>query len=183
MTDDLTTITLRTERLLLRPVGESDSADLFALLGDRHAMRYWDEPPWEHADLAAGFIQQSQARAAEGSGVRLIVADRESAGFLGWCAINDVDPDFRSAGLSVALSPLAWGRGYATEGLTALLDWAFPRFDLNRVQAETDTRNLPCARLLEKVGFRREGTLRQDCVVEGVVSDTWVYGLIASDRS
>jgi RimJ/RimL family protein N-acetyltransferase len=54
--------------------------------------------------------------------------------------------------------------------------------DLNRVQAETDTRNAPSARVLEKLGFVREGTLREDCVVNGDVSDSWVYGLLRRDR-
>ena len=72
----------------------------------------------------------------------------------------------------------AWGHGYATEAGRALLQWAFDRLDLNRVQAETDTRNVASARVLEKLGFVREGTLREDCVVNGEVSDSWVYGLI-----
>jgi RimJ/RimL family protein N-acetyltransferase len=59
-----------------------------------------------------------------------------------------------------------------------LLQWAFDTLDLNRVQAETDTRNAASARVLEKLGFVREGTLREDCVVNGEVSDSWVYGLL-----
>ncbi len=59
-----------------------------------------------------------------------------------------------------------------------MLQWAFATLDLNRVQAEADTRNAASARVLEKLGFAREGTLREDCVVEGVVSDTWVFGLL-----
>ncbi|MBU8860252.1 GNAT family N-acetyltransferase [Micromonospora sp. WMMB482] len=65
-----------------------------------------------------------------------------------------------------------------TEAVRALLQWAFDTLDLNRVQAETDTRNVASARVLEKLGFVREGTLREDCVVNGEVSDSWVYGLI-----
>jgi RimJ/RimL family protein N-acetyltransferase len=52
---------------------------------------------------------------------------------------------------------------------------------LNRVQAETDTRNVVSARVLEKLGFLREGTLREDCIVVGEVSDSWVFGLIRRD--
>ncbi|WP_345641004.1 GNAT family N-acetyltransferase [Pseudonocardia tropica] len=52
------------------------------------------------------------------------------------------------------------------------LRWAFGTFDLNRVQAEPDTRNVASARVLEKLGFVREGTLREDCVVNGDVSDS-----------
>lgn len=59
--------------------------------------------------------------------------------------------------------------------------WAFDALDLNRVQSETDARNLASARILEKVGFIREGTLREDCTVNGDVSDSWVYGLLRSD--
>ena len=59
-----------------------------------------------------------------------------------------------------------------------MLEWAFDTLDLNRVQAETDTRNVASARVLEKLGFEREGTLREDCVVNGEVSDSWVYGLL-----
>jgi ribosomal-protein-alanine N-acetyltransferase len=69
-------------------------------------------------------------------------------------------------------------RGYATEAARVLLRWAFGTLDLNRVQAQTDTRNLASARVLEKLGFVREGTLREDCVVNGEVSDSWVYGLL-----
>jgi len=46
------------------------------------------------------------------------------------------------------------------------------------VQAEADTRNAASARVLEKLGFVLEGTLREDCVVNGEVSDSWVYGLL-----
>ena len=56
--------------------------------------------------------------------------------------------------------------------------WAFDMLDLNRVQAEADTRNAASARVLEKLGFVLEGTLREDCVVNGDVSDSWVYGLL-----
>ena len=59
-----------------------------------------------------------------------------------------------------------------------MLDWAFDTLDLNRVQAETDTRNLASARVLEKLGFLHEGTLREDCIVNGEVSDSHVFGLL-----
>ena len=116
--------------------------------------------------------------ADEGSGARLAM-DRVSDGaFIGWCSLTRWNPDYRSASMGYCLDEAAWGHGYATEAGRALLQWAFDTLDLNRVQAETDTRNAASARVLEKLGFVREGTLREDCVVNGEVSDSWVYGLL-----
>lgn len=86
--------------------------------------------------------------------------------------------DYRSASLGCCLDDAVWGNGYATEAARALHQWAFDTLDLNRVHAETDTRNAASARVLEKLGFVREGTLRGDCVVNSEVSDSWVHGLI-----
>ncbi len=98
-------------------------------------------------------------------------------------ACPEWNPDFRSAALTYCLHEAAWGHGYATEAAGALLRWAFDTLDLNRVQAEADTRNAASARVLEKLGFVREGTLREDCVVNGEVSDSWVYGLLRREWS
>jgi RimJ/RimL family protein N-acetyltransferase len=62
-----------------------------------------------------------------------------------------------------------------------MLRWLYATLDLNRVEAELDTRNKASARVLEKLGFRLEGTKREDCIVSGEVSDSWIYGLLKRD--
>ena len=88
------------------------------------------------------------------------------------------DAVYRSALLGYCLDEPAWGQGFATEAAGALLQWAFNTLDLNRVQSEADTRNAASGRVLEKLGFSHEGTLRENCIVAGEVSDSWVYGLL-----
>src|SRR6478735_5043576 len=144
----LPTPTLHTARLRLRPVTSADADALFALHSNAYVLRYWDAPPWSERARAERFITACRQMAEEGSAS------------MGYC-----------------LGAAAWGHGYATEAARALLQWAFDTLDLNRVQAETDTRNVASARVLEKLGFVREGTLREDCVVNGEVSDSWVFGL------
>jgi ribosomal-protein-alanine N-acetyltransferase len=174
----LPTPTLLTARLRLRPFTAADVDALFALHTNAFVLRYWDSPPWNERARARRFIETCGVMADEGSGARLAV-DRISDGvFIGWCSLTRWNPDFRSASMGYCLDDAAWGQGFATEAGCALLQWAFEALDLNRVQAETDTRNAASARVLEKLGFLREGTLREDCVVDGVVSDSWVYGLI-----
>ena len=170
--------TLRTARLRLRPFVSEDADALFALHSNAYVLRYWDSPPWTERARAERFLATCRQIAEEGSGARLAM-DRSSDGaFLGWCGLTRYNPDYRSASLGYCLTDEAWGHGYATEAAGALLQWAFESLDLNRVQAEADTRNAASARVLEKLGFVREGTLREDCVVDGVVSDSWVYGLL-----
>ena len=119
--------------------------------------------------------------ADDGTGTRLVIERKSDAAFLGWCTLNSWNPEFRSASLGYCLKEASWGHGYATEAAEALLYWAFATVQLNRVQAEVDTRNVASAGVLGKLGFRLEGTLRQDCIVNGDISDSWVYGLLRRD--
>ena len=173
--------TLSTARLRLRPFDDGDAVDLFALHSDPRVPRYGDAPPWTERVRAEQFIATCRKMADGGAGVRLGVDRICDAAFIGWCSLNRWNPGHRSASLGYCFDHAVWGRGYATEAARALLRWAFETMDLNRVQAETDTRNVASARVLEKLGFVREGTLREDCVVNGEVSDSWVYGLIRRD--
>ena len=177
----LPTPTLDTARLRLRPVADTDADDLFTLNSDAEVLRYWDSPPWTDRSAVERFLAGSRRMAEDGTGTRLVIERGSDQAFLGWCTFNGWNPTFRSASLGYCLSRPAWGQGYATEAAGALLGWAFGALDLNRVQAEADTRNGASARVLEKLGFVREGTLREDCIVNGVVSDSWVYGLLRRD--
>ena len=67
------------------------------------------------------------------------------------------------------------------EALVALLNYGFSALDLNRVEADVDPRNTPSAKTVERLGFVREGLLRERWIVDGEVSDTAFYGLIRRD--
>ena len=177
----LSTPSLHTARLRLRPFNDSDADALFALHSNAYVLRYWDAPPWSERARAERFLTASRQMAEEGTGTRLAVDRVSDEAFIGWCSLTRWNPDYRRAPMGYCLDEAAWGHGYATEAARALLEWAFDTLDLNRVQAETDTRNGASAHVLEKLGFRREGTLREDCVVNGDVSDSWVYGLLARE--
>jgi ribosomal-protein-alanine N-acetyltransferase len=174
----LTTPTLRTARLLLRPFTPADTDAIYALQSNPRVLRYWDSPPWKERARADRFIAMCTQMEQEGSGVRLVIERAADGAFIGWCCLVKWDPGYRSAKIGYCLDEAAWGHGFATEAASALLQWAFDTLDLNRVQSETDTRNIASGRVLEKLGFTREGTLREDCIVDGDVSDSWVYGLL-----
>src|ERR1700744_5040512 len=174
----LPTPTLPTARLRLRPFDNADADALFALQSNAHVLRYWDATPWRERDRSDRFIAACRRMAEEGTGARLAVDRVFDEAFIGWCSLSRWNPDHRSASLGYCFDEAAWGHGYATEAARAVLRWAFDTLDLNRVQAEADTRNVASARVLEELGFVREGTLREDCVVNGGGFDSWVSGLI-----
>ncbi|MBB1243792.1 GNAT family N-acetyltransferase [Streptomyces durbertensis] len=177
----LTAPTLHTARLRLRPFADTDADALFTMHSSTSVMRYWDSPAWKERDRADRFLAVCRRIADEGTGARVAIDRASDGAFVGWCALSSWNPEYRSASLGYCLDEATWGHGYATEAVHGLLRWAFDTLDLNRVQAEADTRNVASARVLEKVGFVREGTLREDCVVDGEVSDSWVFGLLRRD--
>ena len=174
----LPTPMLETARLRLRPFTEADLDAIHALHSNPRVLRYWDSPPWKDRGRAQRFIARCKEIEQEGSGARLAIERQADGRFIGWCGVVEWNPDHRSAMLGYCLEESAWGHGFATEAASALLQWAFDVMDLNRVQSETDTRNAASARVLEKLGFVREGMTREDCIVDGEVSDSWVYGLL-----
>lgn len=174
----LPTPTLHTERLTLRPIVDTDAEALVELQSDPHVLRYWDEPPWTDPSQVERFFARCRNLEETGTGARVAIDLTVDGTFLGWCNISDYKPDFRSAAMGYCLREVAWGHGYATEAARALLQWAFDHLDLNRVQSEADTRNVASRRVLEKLGFVLEGTLREDVTVNGDVSDSWVLGLL-----
>jgi RimJ/RimL family protein N-acetyltransferase len=177
----LPTPTLHTARLRLRPFTAADTDAIFALHSSKRILRYWDSPPWTARAQAERFIARCAAFEQDGTAARLAIERAAYGGFIGFCTLFNWTPGYRSAKIGYCLDDAAWGRGFATEAASALLHWAFATLDLNRVQAEADTRNIASARVLEKLRFVREGTLREDCIVDGEVSNSWVYGLLRRD--
>ncbi|WP_134738503.1 GNAT family protein [Nocardioides sp. 503] len=169
---------LQTARLRLRPFVDADADALYALHSNAHVLRYWDSPPWTDRSRLERFLASCRQVEAEGTGARLVLEHASDGAFLGWIGLTHWDATHHKASLGYVLAEAAWGHGYATEAARAVLQWAFDTLGLNRVQAETDTRNLASARVLEKLGFVHEGTLREDCVVDGDLSDSWVFGLL-----
>ncbi|GMA21647.1 acetyltransferase [Arsenicicoccus piscis] len=174
----LPTPTLTTARLVLRPFRDDDRNAVYLLHASAPVMQYWDSSPWTEMAQADRFLARCRALAEEASGARVAVDRREDAAFLGWIGLQRWDPVSRKANLGYVLAEDAWGHGYATEAGQALLDWAFPAMNLNRVSAQADTRNRASGRVLEKLGFTLEGTLRENVIVDGEVSHDWTFGLL-----
>jgi RimJ/RimL family protein N-acetyltransferase len=168
---------LHTDRLLLRPLLETDVDALFAIFSDARVMRYWSTPAWTSREPAREMIAADLAQTSRDN-LRLGIALSESGILLGTCSLFSINSVCRRAEVGYGLGSFAWGHGYMHEALQALLDFGFGELGLNRIEADIDPRNGASARTLERLGFAREGYLRERWIVGGEVSDTALYGLL-----
>lgn len=172
---------LETRRLRLRPLEEGDAPALLALFSDPQVMRYWSTPPWTGIERALQTIASDRESMAAGEHLRLAITRRDDPLLIGTCTLFNLVPACRRAEIGYALAPAHQGHAYMDEALRALLRHGFTTMQLNRVEADIDPRNEASARTLERLGFRREGLLRQRWVVDGEVSDSAIYGLLHAD--
>jgi len=171
---------IRTTRLELRPLREADVAALFEIHSDPKAMRYWDAPIWKNDERGRAMVARDLALTTRDY-LRLGIELTASAELLGTCALWGIDAQCRRAAIGYILGSEDWGQGYMHEALSALLDYAFTELNLNRVEADTDPRNERSARLLDRLGFSKEGLFRERCIVDGEISDAAMYGLLRRD--
>ena len=172
---------LATPRLLLRPFCESDAEALYAIFCDAVVTRYWSRAAWTEFQQARDRIARDIANMASRGYPRFALERREDAAMIGECCLVSISDQCRRAEVGYALARSAWRQGYMDEALRALLGLAFGPMNLNRIEADVDPRNRASERCLERLGFQREGTLRERWIVSGEVSDSALYGLLARE--
>jgi [ribosomal protein S5]-alanine N-acetyltransferase len=171
-------VTLSTERLALRFLADTDAPALFQIFSNAEVMRYWAWPAWTELSQARQMVIDSQEGYHSGSALQLGIERRADGVLVGTCSLFHFHAASRRAEIGYALGRPYWGSGYMHEALEVLLGYAFQTLDLNRLEADIDPRNQASAKTLERLGFQREGHLRERWIVNGEVSDTWWYGLL-----
>ncbi|KGJ91698.1 GNAT family N-acetyltransferase [Colwellia psychrerythraea] len=97
---------------------------------------------------------------------------------LGSIGIKIVDREAKIAEVGFMMKPSAQGKGFASEALTLLKDYVFTERKLNKLTAICSVNNTGSYKLLEKLGFQREGCLRQNTLINDKLVDDYVYGLL-----
>lgn len=176
----LTPIELETTRLKLRWMDQGDAEAHFAVRADPEVARYLSRGPWTELAQAVESIDQTLANYASGAGLRLGIVLRETGQLIGDACLYDFVDGSRRCDIGYVLGRAHWGHGYASEALQALLGYGFDTLDLNRVEADIDPANAASGRVLEKLGFKREGYMPERWIVNGEPADTVFYGLLRS---
>ena len=170
--------TIETNRIRLRWVTEDDVDALYRIFSHPEVMRYWGTPPLADRDAAKQLVNEIHDGFQRQMALKWGVARRSDDEIIGTTTLFNLNFDNRRCEIGYALDRAEWGKGYMQETLHALLDYAFNRLDLHRIEADVDPRNLNSIRTVEKLGFQREGYLRERWQVNGEIQDALFFGLL-----
>lgn len=173
-------IRLESPRLIVRSLCEADLDAFAAYRSDPEVARYqsW-EAPYSREQAAALLAEMRRAPAgAPGVWHQLGIERRGQAGIIGDCAFQVLAEDARQAQVGVTLARAFQGQGYATEALRRLFDYLFHDLGLHRVAAVCDAENAASARLLKRLGMRREGHLVENIWFKGAWGSEFLYAIL-----
>lgn len=171
---------LESQRLRLRPLRADDVGNVFALYGDPDVTRYWSFETWTEPSQAEDWLAERLTWGPP-TVYPWALADRDADRLLGMVSLFVLTGRLHCAELGFSLLPSHQGRGLAREAVRRAIVFAFDTLGLERIEADVDPLNQASWRLLEQLGFQREGLLRNRWRVRGEFTDSWIYGLLRTD--
>jgi len=174
-------VTLRTERLTLRPFVLSDAPDVQRLAGDYDIASTTSIPHPYPDGVAEEWIRSHRSNLAGGKAVNFAIVRHDDSALIGSIGLLNMKQRDLQAELGCWIGKPFWGSGYATEATRAILRYGFESLGLNRIQACHMTRNPVSGRIFEKLGMTKEGVLRQAIRKFDAFEDLAVYGLLRTE--
>lgn len=169
---------LETSRLILRAPEMSDAADIFELRSDPEVMKYIPRPLAKTPADVEELLQQIQGFTERNERINWALEWKETGKVLGLIGYVNIYPEHERAEVGYALNRSWHRQGIMREALQAVLHYGFEQMQLHSILAITDAQNTASGRLLMEVGFRQEGSFREDFQFNGVFRDSNYYGLL-----
>jgi len=169
---------LETERLLLRKFEAEDWKAVHACTEDPEVTRFvsWGPPTEQTSQEAIGRLSQTE-QGTDGEYWFAIVLTAEG-NVIGYCNLKVRSEKNREGEIEYGLHRNHWGNGYATEASKAMLEFGFSQIDLHRITGTCQPQNERSRRVLEKLGMRQEGFLREHKWGKGKWHDTLLLAIL-----
>lgn len=172
---------LKTNRLKLRDIVQSDLEDLMETYNNLNIVQYLHLSPYpltreETLDFISEFNEQTkqQPRTDYNLGIEF------NGKVIGLVQLLDMDDFQGTALLGYSINEAYWRQGITTEAVKRVIDFAFEELDLRRIDCEVAVEDIPSSNFAEKLGFCLEGTRKQYRKMKstGKIHDVHIYGLI-----
>jgi ribosomal-protein-alanine N-acetyltransferase len=168
-------------RLTLRPLAAADLADLLEVNGDPEVTQFLPYPTWQSIRDGAAWLARMETLACAGTGRQLVLVRKSDSKVIGTLLLFRYEESSGRLELGYVLGRAYWGQGFMREALDATCSYAFRSMNIRRLEAEVNPSNVASCKLLTRVGFALEGTLRKRWVAKGVTYDTNIYGYLEAD--
>lgn len=169
---------LETERLILRPMASEDIDFVFDHFSDPEVHQYLlDEPPvteYAQAQEIVEFYLEPDGKAYN----RWVIVQKFDDQPIGTCGYHKWDKRYFRAEIGYDLNPACWGQGYMFESLGAAITNGFEQMGLNRIDALVYVENERSIKLLQRLGFKQEGILRDYFYSDGKFYDHFLFALL-----
>lgn len=175
--------TIATERLLLRKPRVDDARTIFeTYVQDTEVTRYLVWEPHKTMQETEQFLLACRQLWQTGKDYAYAITLKETGGLIGMFSLHPMKMKIE---IGYVLARPYWGKGYMTEALRGVIDWAFTQPDVYRVQAFCDVDNVASARVMEKAGMSREGLLRRYVLHPNISDeprDAFLYAIVRLDQ-
>lgn len=173
--------TLYTPRLILRQLRLDDADAILRIRGDFEVTRYNIGSAYHSREQAINLIEGIADGYSQHLEIRWGITLRPTDEVIGMVGYNYWVRHDHRASVGYDLARAYWGQGIMTEALGTVVTFGFEQMALNRIEADADLRNPASARVLEKVGFTREGIQREQFFEEGSFHDLGLFSLLRRD--
>ena len=173
-----------TERLILREFVEADWERVLEYQSDPLYLRYYE---WTERDRTPEAVQEfigwflDNQKQNPRIKFQLAVTLKSNNLLIGNCGVRMDTSDSVEADIGYELDPKHWNHGYATEATHAIVDFGFSHFGVHRIWANCVAENLGSVHVLEKLGMKLEGRLREKEFYKGRWWDTLMYGILVDE--
>lgn len=174
---------ISTDRLVLRPFTADDVADVWAYQRQPEVARYLKWGPrdlQQTRDAIEGMAAETELR-GEGDCLSLAVVLPELDVIVGQVELVWLSEEHRQGEIGYIFNPDHQGKGLATEAAREVLRLGFEELDLHRIVGRCNALNTASARLMERLGMRREAHFVQNAITKGVWREEFVYALLRSE--
>ncbi len=172
---------LETGRLRLRPLTAKDADDVFAIFRDDAVTRFYDLTTFQELDEAYDLIEFMEESYQTERQVRWGIELKAEKRLVGTCGF--VWLRTHSTEIGYDLAQAFWGQGIMFEALSALIDYAFNELHFNRIEALVIPGNERSRKLLARLGFTCEGTLREYDFFKDRFQNLEMHALLYRDRT
>lgn len=172
---------LETERLLLKKIEEQDADRFFEIMSRDKVTIYCGMDSLVHPEEAVEMIRSFHTSFTIKHGIRWAIRLKETNEFIGTIGLNNLYLGSKKAELGYELHPDYWRRQLMQEAIRSVVSYAFAELGLYRIGAVTFPENRSSNRLLEKLGFTREGCLRGYLHQRNQSHDAFIYSILRKE--